>query len=108
MVAHFKARLEAMQDDVSERLSRINNHIHQREPVTARSTDEVFSEHQNDDVVQALEVTLGTELAQIERALKRIERGDFGVCRACRGEIGDDRLSAIPFAETCVDCAERG
>lgn len=47
------------------------------------------------------------ELAEIDAALGRIERGTFGRCEGCDGAIGRDRLRAIPEARLCVQCASR-
>jgi DnaK suppressor protein len=45
-------------------------------------------------------------LLQIEEALRRIARGDFGSCTSCSKPIGDQRLDAIPWARYCIDCQE--
>ena len=50
-------------------------------------------------------------LSAIEDALKRIEEGPFGVCVNCGKAIGEERLAALPWATTCIDCKrleERG
>ena len=47
-----------------------------------------------------------SELAQIEDALTRIERGEYGMCETCGEPIGEGRLFAIPSAVQCVECAE--
>lgn len=46
-----------------------------------------------------------SELAAIDAALDRIERGEGSICRACRHRIPDARLRAVPTADTCVACA---
>ncbi len=46
-------------------------------------------------------------LAAIDAALKRIEDGTFGTCQTCGQEIGEDRLSAIPWATQCIDCKRK-
>jgi len=45
-------------------------------------------------------------LLQIEEALRRIDRGDFGSCTSCSKPIGEQRLHAIPWARYCIDCQE--
>lgn len=37
----------------------------------------------------------------INRALEKIEKGNYGVCEICGEEIGEDRLAANPAARTC-------
>ena len=46
-------------------------------------------------------------LAQVERALARLDANTFGVCARCGDPIGDDRLEAMPTAELCISCKER-
>lgn len=45
-------------------------------------------------------------LHQINRALERIERGTYGICRLCEEWIHPRRLQAYPVAELCLDCKE--
>lgn len=44
------------------------------------------------------------EVQCIDRALKRIEEGTYGVCTECGELIGEARLRALPYAELCVKC----
>lgn len=46
----------------------------------------------------------GKLLGHIERALDRIESGEFGACRGCGGDIGFARLEAVPHATLCIEC----
>ena len=45
-------------------------------------------------------------LEAIDGALVRLDEGDYGACRVCRGPIGLERLEAIPEAVTCIACAQ--
>lgn len=64
--------------------------------VAARhEADEVEDEHQR------LELA---ELRDVEAALQRLERGEFGLCDACGAPIPAARLSANPAALRCVAC----
>ncbi len=47
------------------------------------------------------------ELQQIERAIKLIRKGRYGVCEACGGQIPIARLKALPYATVCIDCRQR-
>ena len=40
-------------------------------------------------------------------ALKRMKRGVYEFCVDCGGEIGEDRLVALPEADTCISCKEK-
>jgi RNA polymerase-binding protein DksA len=47
------------------------------------------------------------KLAQIERALVRIEDGTYGVCESCGEPVGKMRLMAFPRATLCMTCKQR-
>ena len=54
-------------------------------------------------------------LDEIDAALKRIEKGTFGLCESCleqgkppsRAAIPKARLNAVPYARNCVDCTRK-
>jgi len=46
------------------------------------------------------------ELNEIEDALKRIEKGKYGICEMCDELIAIGRLRAKPFAKFCTPCRE--
>ena len=43
-------------------------------------------------------------LDDIEAALRKIEKGEFGYCEACHKKITGDRLRAMPWARYCIQC----
>lgn len=45
-------------------------------------------------------------LDKIERALQRIDEGNFGICESCGEEIGMARLMARPETTLCIRCKE--
>lgn len=52
----------------------------------------------------ALEDTLEKQLKEVNDALKRMEKGNYGICENCNEEINIDRLRAYPAARTCLQC----
>ncbi len=62
------------------------------------------SEHEQFTLARLSEVQR-REILQIDAALARIEAGEYGVCRDCGGDIDPRRLSALPYAVLCTDCA---
>ncbi|MDN4163173.1 TraR/DksA family transcriptional regulator [Nocardioides abyssi] len=47
------------------------------------------------------------KVAQIDRALGRIDDGTYGVCESCGEPIGKMRLMAFPRATLCMPCKQR-
>jgi RNA polymerase-binding transcription factor DksA len=59
------------------------------------------------------EVTMGKlerdvqTIVEIERALSRLDAGQYATCVGCQSRIPDARLRAIPWTRTCIQCAGR-
>ena len=51
----------------------------------------------------------GRFLWHIDEALRRLYRSPetYGRCHQCGGEIGFDRLDALPHARFCIECKQR-
>ena len=45
-------------------------------------------------------------LSKIDKALKKIEDGEFGVCEACEEPISPKRIEARPVTTLCIRCKE--
>ena len=52
---------------------------------------------------QGLEEGAQQTLAQIDRALKKLDDGTYGTCERCGKPIGEERLRARPWATLCID-----
>ena len=46
----------------------------------------------------------GRFLDHLDKALERIEKGDYGLCMDCGHLISKERLEAVPHARLCIDC----
>ena len=51
-----------------------------------------------------LENRIRQELAGIEHALDKFEKGTYGLCDNCGQPIAPERLEALPQASLCVNC----
>jgi len=101
-----------------EELEKQLEEIAQKNPEEARGYETKFpdfgqSEDENADEVASfidslsLEENLETNLAEVNLALKKIQKGEYGLCEECHQEIGRDRLSAFPTARWCLDCKNK-
>jgi RNA polymerase-binding transcription factor len=46
-------------------------------------------------------------LAEVDRALEKLDEGTYGLCDECGQSISSERLEAMPFATRCVTCSAR-
>ena len=56
---------------------------------------------------RALSGQLAENLAEVERALAKMDDGTYGRCERCGKDIGDARLEAMPATPYCIDDAGR-
>lgn len=67
------------------------------------SADAAFDSGSEEITSQLMELE-GKELLQIERALKRLRQGTYGVCEGCGTRIPVIRLNALPYSTLCIKC----
>src|SRR5260221_9021798 len=71
--------------------------------VNSDSADAAF-DSSGEEIASTLAELESKELAQIERALRRLKAGTYGKCEACSITIPVARLNALPFSTLCVKC----
>lgn len=57
--------------------------------------------------VEALVGKLREALSEVERALEKVEEGNYGKCDDCGQPIDPLRLEAKPAAPYCINCASK-
>jgi DnaK suppressor protein len=82
---------EESEDDSRSELSHLAMH-------QADVGSDTFEREKDFSILEQVEA----ELADVDRALLRLDEGTYGMCDACRGPIGDERLAAQPAARFCV------
>jgi DnaK suppressor protein len=51
--------------------------------------------------------SIAAALAEVERALEKVDEGTYGRCDDCGEPISSERLEAMPSATLCVTCSAR-
>jgi DnaK suppressor protein len=105
-IRYFQSLLEKSREDL---LSRISHGEENSGPSHDYGRDEV--DHAKSSEAQELFSKLSAQERQmldvIERALRRVDEGTFGMCVVCQREIGSKRLEAVPWAQRCFHCQQR-
>ena len=52
----------------------------------------------------SIEGTLEKRLGQIDLAIEKINKQEYGICKLCNKEISEERLEAIPETAVCQNC----
>ncbi len=104
-LAFFKAKLEAMRDEILENARETGEHLKENE-VFADPNDRATVEEENllEQRVRDRERKL---LKKINASLARIEEGTYGYCLETGDPIGIPRLLARPTAELSIEAQEK-
>lgn len=105
-IAGYKKDLLGRKEALIKRIEQLEmDKQHSKAPLSADSEEQAV-ELQNDEVVSALDAMESNELNLVITALKKIEDGSYGECSACGEAISSNRLKAVPYASTCINCAK--
>ncbi len=85
-----------------------------KENIFEETGDRKFSYHladmaSNEEFTEEISIFASTahrRLKEVEDALMRIERGEYGICLRCNKNIEVSRLRAVPYARYCIKCQE--
>jgi len=56
------------------------------------------------DVLLNLGENQQQKIRDIDAALERIAKGEYGICVRCEEEISPQRMKVRPFSRYCIDC----
>ncbi|TCS67207.1 TraR/DksA family transcriptional regulator [Primorskyibacter sedentarius] len=73
----------------------------------SRDWEELATEREDDEVLEGLGAAGQAEVARIRAALRRIEKGEYGICVECGEKIAEERLDLVPDTPLCRTCAAR-
>jgi RNA polymerase-binding protein DksA len=102
LTGRLKDRRHYLLNEVRLRLNEFKNSGGDRLTDTA----DIASNLIEDEIVMSIAQGEAREIAQIDEALKKIQKGKYGICECCGKSINKQRLMAIPFVNLCVKCKE--
>ncbi len=72
-----------------------------------REEGDIASAELQESTILALAEMRAKEIEQIDAAIERIEKGEYGICIDCGDWITPARLEVLPYALRCKECQER-
>lgn len=99
-------QLQTLKDELTHRIDAIESDVHHKNEPVEKDFAEQATQSENDDVLHAIDDETQLTVQLIDAALARIKEGSYGICSSCGVKIPEARLKAIPYATTCIDCAE--
>ena len=104
-IEKLSKQLLEQQERLLALVERTKKHLYRRDEPYSADFAEQAVEVENNEVVERLDEDAKIDLANIKKALARIEDGSYGICVECSNNISEARLDAIPQADRCIDCA---
>jgi DnaK suppressor protein len=105
-VEYFRRKLLSWRDELVEESRETINHLQHEVRDVGDEAERATRETEN-----SLELRTRDRyrklIRKIDKALIRIEEGEYGYCEETGEEIGLDRLEARPIATLCLDAQER-
>jgi len=106
-IAAIRAELIVSRDDLLAELADITTVT--RDPAATIGFGKRVGEGTNEAIGRIERVgqadALTAKLADVERALAKLDDGTYGLCDVCSQPIGVDRLEAMPTARFCIEHA---
>ena len=101
--AHFKARLEAMSQDILDEAEKTLHEMTDQSDNYPDPADRATAES-NRNFELRIRDRERKLLAKIKEAIERLENGAYGICESCEEDISEKRLDARPVTTLCVKC----
>jgi RNA polymerase-binding protein DksA len=108
--SQIRAKLETEKKRLQDELTQLNSGLsmeERREGSPFWKKEEEATESMELEKRLALENRLNNLLAEVERAIKKLETGTYGVCDSCGKTIDPARMEALPQAILCLDCRQK-
>jgi RNA polymerase-binding transcription factor DksA len=101
----IRRRLLERRDELATRASGAESDLRREAEPLSPDFSEQATQRENDDVLKGISEAARTEWTRINRALARLDSGQYTVCTACGATIEQGRLEAIPYTDRCASCA---
>ncbi len=106
-LAVYKKTLVVRRNEIVRKLSEFRNESKEVETDIAQDVADKAESSYTKEFLLSLSDAERDLLFQMDAALRRIDRGEFGNCQMCQKEISKKRLNALPWTPFCIDCQEK-
>jgi len=101
-----RSKLLQQKQELLTRAAKVHADITRSSGPLEKDFAEQVVQMENDAVLAGIGEATAAELAQVNRALAKIEQGTYGLCSQCGQPIDERRLQALPYSDRCISCAE--
>ncbi len=101
-LAEIAAGLSEMKTDIAKNVEDKKN-LDMPEPEVGDSIDQA-TQSLDKEILFELSDNERKILRNIEAAMRKMEKGDYGLCEHCKNIIEKKRIKALPSARYCITC----
>ncbi len=104
-LAFFRKRLEVLELKIEENMStnKDDSYVVKLDSSIGRLSR--MDALQNQQMALELKRRQENQLLRIKNAIKRMDKGQYGLCGKCKNPIDEERLEIFPDTFTCINCA---
>ena len=103
----LRERLMERRDQLLEQLSKLEEELKYLDQSHPPEFSEEAQEEAATNSLVALDNQERKELADIEKALEKLDQDTYGKCEKCSKQIGEPRLKALPMVRHCISCQKK-
>jgi len=112
---HFEGRLLEERARLLKELGYLEVNVLNKNPRDSSGDLSGYSFHMADAGTDAMErekaflfaSAEGRALYDVDEALRRLYKGEYGTCESCAKPIAPQRLEVVPHARLCISCKEK-
>lgn len=102
----FRKLLLAQREEILKNIRETKEQMANPQPEEFLDESDIASTEVSQRVVLRLRDRERKLLDKIEKALRKIDEGTYGICEACGAPISPKRLESRPVATLCIKCKE--
>ena len=100
----FRSQLKSIRLELLGDVKKLNQHTKESETGQIADISDHAARTYNWQLEGELDEQEWQKLKQIDVAIEKIAKGEYGVCTQCEDSIPEARLEVVPFTEFCTQC----
>ena len=100
----FRSQLKSIRFELLGDVKKSNQHVKESETGQIADISDHAARTYNRQLEGELDEQEWQKLKQVDVAIEKIAKGEFGVCSQCEDSIPEARLEVVLFTEFCTQC----
>ena len=100
----FRSQLKSIRLELLGDVEKSNQNIKESETGQIADISDRAARTYNRQLEGELDEQEWQKLKQVDVAIEKIAKGEFGVCTQCEDSIPEARLEVVPYTEFCTQC----